>query len=119
MYAVGRSHPLRDQARQLLREAAAEGHRLFTSAEVLQELLHAYLPVSREATLTRALTLATECADVVPLEEDDVLLGASLHAQHPGLGARDLAHLAVCVRRGAIALHTFDRALEAAFSDAS
>ena len=39
MYAVGRPHPLRDEARQLLRQAAVAGHRPFTSAEVLKELL--------------------------------------------------------------------------------
>lgn len=118
MYAVGRPHPLRDRARALLRDAVGEGHRLFTSAEVLQELLHAYLPVEREATLAAAMRLATTSADVVPLEAGDVVLATRLHAEHPGLGARDLVHLAVCMRRDAIALHTFDQGLAAAFERA-
>lgn len=119
MYAVGRPHPLREQARSLLREAVEEGHRLFTSAEVLQELLHAYLPVGRHTTLAAAMRLATTSADVVPLEPADVVLAAQLQAEHPGLGARDLVHLAVCMRRDAIALHTFDQGLAAAFGAAA
>jgi uncharacterized protein len=115
MYAVGRPHPLRERARSLLRDAVDDGHRLFTSAEVLQELLHVYLPVGREATLATAMRLATASAEVVPLDAADVALAASLATEHPGLGARDLVHLAVCLRHDAIALHTFDRGLEAAF----
>lgn len=118
IYAVGRPHPLRERARSLLRAAVGEGHRLFTSAEVLQELLHAYLPVEREATLAAAMRLATASAEVVPLEAADVVLAARLHTEHPGLGARDLVHLAVCMRRAAIALHTFDRGLAAALDPA-
>lgn len=115
MYAVGRPHPLREEARSLLRGARAAGHRLFTSAEVLQELLHAYVPVGRDATLAAALELATGSADVVPLEHDDVVLATRLHVEHSGLGARDLVHLAVALRHDAIELHTFDRGLSAAF----
>lgn len=115
MYAVGRPHPLRTEARALLRDAIDSGHRLFTSAEVLQELLHAYLPVGRDTTLHAALQLATATADVVPLEHDDVVLATRLHVEHEGLAARDLVHLAVALRRGATGLHTFDRGLAAAY----
>lgn len=115
MYAVGRPHPLREEARSLLRRALEQGHHLFTSAEVLQELLHAYVPVGREATLAAALELATASADVVPLEHDDVILATRLHVEHSGLGARDLVHLAVAMRHDALDLHTFDRGLAAAF----
>lgn len=115
MYAVGRPHPLRAEARSLLRRAREQGHELFTSAEVLQELLHAYLPVRRDATLAAALELATASARVVSLEQDDVVLATRLHVEHDGLGARDLVHLAVAMRHDAIELHTFDRGLAAAF----
>ena len=117
MYAVGRPHPLRDEARSLLGSARAEGHRLFTSAEVLQELLHAYLPVGRDATLAASLELATGTADVVPLERGDVVLATRLHVERSGLGARDLVHLAVAMRHDALALHTFDRGLATAFEE--
>lgn len=115
MYAVGRPHPLRIEARDLLRDAQRAGDRLFTSAEVLQELLHAYLPVGRATTLRNAMTLVTSQATVVPLAAEDVELAAALHASQPALQARDLAHLAVCLRHDATALHTFDRGLAEAF----
>jgi predicted nucleic acid-binding protein len=47
MYAVGREHPLREDARAVFREQVERGEAMVTSAEVLQELLHAYLPVNR------------------------------------------------------------------------
>lgn len=58
MYAVGRNHPLKEQARAVFERAVDEpGKPLVTSAEVLQELLHAYLPVGRMAALHDALEL--------------------------------------------------------------
>ena len=38
MYAIGRSHPLQETAQDFSAEAAESHLRLFTSAEVLQEL---------------------------------------------------------------------------------
>ena len=88
-----------------------------TSAEVLQELLHAYLPVNRVATLDAALTLAEACIPVVwPIEEEDVLTARTLAGRHSGLGARDLLHLACCRRHRAEEIKTFDRGLAAAFA---
>ncbi|MEX2323988.1 MAG: type II toxin-antitoxin system VapC family toxin [Acidimicrobiia bacterium] len=114
MYAVGGSHPLRRRARALLLEHA-DGQRMATSAEVLQELLHAYLPVQRVDTLDAALRLATELADVWSLDADDVALARALHSAHPGLSARDLIHLAVCLRREVTSLLSFDQGLVVAF----
>ena len=47
MYAVGRPHPLQRQAHAFFDECQRNGTPLFTSAEVLQELAHAYLRVNR------------------------------------------------------------------------
>jgi hypothetical protein len=54
MYAVRRPHPLRPEAEAFFESALREGTPLATSAEVLQELLHAYLPAGRLATLDAA-----------------------------------------------------------------
>jgi uncharacterized protein len=81
----------------------------------MHELLHAYLPVGRLATVDAAFELAS-LATVWPLEAADVVLARSLVGRHPGLGARDLVHLACCRRNRATALRTFDRALAAAFA---
>ncbi len=117
MYAVGREHPLREEAREFFLSALESGDVLVSSAEVLQELLHAYLPVGRESTLDAALALAQgRLAQLWPVEAEDVLLARALVDRHPGLGARDLLHLACCHRRGVERVKTFDRGLAAAFA---
>lgn len=116
MYAVGRAHPLREPARQFFEETLEQEERLVTSAEVLQELMHAYLPVGRLATLDAALQLAdARIAVVWPVEAEDVRFARLLIESHPGLGARDLLHLASCRRREVEAIKTYDRGLAAAF----
>ena len=116
VYAVGGPHPLRDAARAFFEESLATSRPLATSAEVLQELMHVYLPVGRLATLDAALTLAASLIPTVwAVEPDDVLLARALADVYRGLGARDLLHLACCRRRQAQAIKTFDRALVAAF----
>lgn len=112
MYAVGRSHPLKARARAFFEQALVERWRLCTSAEVLQELLHAYLPVGRMGTFEDAVRLMERLDfDVWPLESGDVIAAAALATQYPALGARDLCHLASCRRRGVGRIETFDRAL--------
>lgn len=115
MYAVGGKHPLRSEARRQLLDAAERSLPLVTSAEVLQELLHAYLPVGRQATLDAALTLvAGSVVEVWPVEAEDVHLARALDGEHPALSARDLVHVASCRRRGVAEAMTFDRGLAAA-----
>ncbi len=114
MYAVGRDHPLRDPARAFFTDAAHARTPLVTSAEVLQELAHAYLARMRRETLEAALALVSRStADVWPLESGDVMLALRLRERHPTLQARDLCHLASCRRRGVRAIKTFDQTLHA------
>lgn len=115
MYAVGRDHPLRMPARDFFEHSVEHKDLLVTSAEVMQELLHAYLPVGRVTTLDAALTLARSLAESWPIEPADVVHARSLHNRHPGLGARDLLHLSCCQRRGVARIKTFDRALASVF----
>jgi len=116
VYAVGREHPLREAARMMLRERLDQRVPMATSAEVLQELLHVYLPVDRMGTLDAALRLASDLTTTWPVEASDVMAARDLVTSAPGLGARDLLHLAVCRRYGADELLSFDRALVAAFA---
>ena len=112
MYAVGRPHPLQGRAREFFVEANRNRTPLCTSAEVLQELIHAYLPVGRLETLDAAMSLAVRSrVEVWPLEVRDVTLARQLHEQYPFLVARDLCHLASCRRRGVSEIMTFDQAL--------
>ncbi len=116
MYAVGRPHPLREEARTFFEEALQGQLPLATSAEVLQELLHAYVPVGRLETLEAAFDLVDSLIETVwSVDPGDVRLARSLLTRHRELGARDLLHLACCRRHGADGIKTFDRALAAAF----
>jgi hypothetical protein len=117
MYAVGRDHPHRAEARAFFEQQAATKGRLVTSAEVLQELLHAYIPVERHDKLDAARQLVeAQIPTVWAVEPADVLLARQLVADHPALRSRDLVHLACCRRRGVERVKTFDRGLAAALS---
>jgi uncharacterized protein len=114
MFAVGREHPLQGEAREFFESNLDNA--LCTSAEVLQELIHAYLPVQRMATLDAALTLLERSVpQIFPIEAADVRSARLLIDRHPELGSRDLLHLAVCRRYEIKKIKTFDRALRAAF----
>jgi hypothetical protein len=117
IYAVGRAHPLKAQARSFFSQAIEnQQDRLVTSAEVLQELLHAYLPAGRLESLAAALELAYRATDQIwPLEPDDVSTAHALATEYPAPGARNLIQLASCRRRGIKRIQTYDRALAAAF----
>ncbi|MEE9131945.1 MAG: PIN domain-containing protein, partial [Gemmatimonadota bacterium] len=89
---------------------------LATSAEVLQEFLHAYLPVGRLETLDAAMALTeARMVSIWSVEPEDVRLARLLSDRHAALRARDLLHLATCLRRDVERIRTFDRALGAAF----
>lgn len=115
MYAVGRPHSLQAEARLFFDESLAAKVRLVTSSEVLQELLHAYLPVRRFATLDAAFALVDSCTSPVwSVDGEDVRFARALADRYSALNARDLLHLACCKRRGVHALKTFDRTLASA-----
>ena len=118
IYAVGRPHPLRNEAQNFFLNARQQSHTLVTSAEVLQELLHVYLPVDRMETLHAALELATRGIDeIYPVDAETVLHARRLAAQIPNLDARDLLHLSLCQLRRIHKIKTFDRNLKSAFGE--
>ena len=120
MYAVGRPHGLQTSAQDFFVEANESSTPLCTSAEVLQELAHIYLPTGRPQTFDATLELvASASVDVWPLEEEDVTLARQLHHQYPTLQARDLCHLASCRRRGVREIKTFDQVFAAISGDPS
>ena len=114
MYAVGHPHALQSPAQDFFVEANRSSTPLCTSAEVLQELVHAYLPIGRLQTFDATLELmASAAVDVWPLEEADVVLARQFREQYPNLQARDLCHLASCCRRGVREIKTFDQTFAA------
>ena len=117
IYSVGRPHPLREEAQNFFLESRKKGSILVTSAEVLQELLHVYLPVGRIETLDAAMELATQGVDrVIPINSETVVHARHLIDNYPGLSARDLLHLSVCHINKIKMLKTFDNNLLTAFT---
>lgn len=112
MYAVGRPHPLREEVRERL---AAMRSPLVASTEVLQELMHAYLPVRRYAELDAAFVLVTDLTTVLDTRLADVRVARDLARTAPSLAARDLIHLALALEHGVESLWTYDAALADAF----
>ena len=120
MYAVGGEHPLRERSQKAFLRLIDRDESAATSAEVMQELLHAYVPVGRLATLDAALQLLdSTMSEIWPVEAEDVRTARVLATRYPELGARDLIHLACCRRRGADSILTFDRTLAAVFAKQS
>ena len=118
VYVVGKPHPLREDCRRFFVESRLDGVPMFTSAQVLQELLHVYLPVGRLSDLENALNLVRNNEiRVLPLEWEDIEMAQHIHVQYPNLSANDLCHLASCHRHGISEFKTFDRQLHQAFYD--
>ena len=116
MYAVGLSHPLKDPSRKFFSDCFEQDVLLVTSVEVLQELLHAYLPVNRLSTLEAAFILVESTIhEIWTLESEDVQFARTLIPRYAGLGARDLLHVACCKRREVTRVKTFDQKLAAVF----
>ena len=116
MYHVGAEHPLQDQARGFFRNARLRNLRLVTSVEVLQEILHRYVKLGRRGTASAAFALVDgSVSEIWPVERVDLELARGLADRYPGLEARDLVHLACCIRHKPRDLMTFDRGLQAAW----
>ena len=66
--------------------------------------------------LDDAFALVENCVDEIwTVDKEDVETARNLVSTYPGLEARDLVHLACCIRRQPRDLMTFDRGLAAAW----
>src|SRR3954462_12352172 len=73
MYLIGADREHRDRARRALEEAVAAGEPLCTDVEVLQEILHRFRAIRREASIDAAFDIVIGVVDVVyPIEQADV-----------------------------------------------
>ena len=98
------------------RALGQRGDRLATSAEVLQELLHYYHRDQRLRDMDDAFTLVeNRVEEIWAAGKEDIETARNLVSSSPGLEARDLVHLACCIRRQPCELMTFDRGLAAAW----
>jgi predicted nucleic acid-binding protein len=109
MYLVGAEHPNKHAARSALERAVADGERLVTDAEVMQEILHRYTAIDRRDAIDPALELLLGVVDeVVPIDSELVLAAGRLLARESRLSARDAIHVAVMRRYDIDDILTFD-----------
>ena len=109
MYLVGAAHPNKNEAQLLLERLVANGQRLVTDAEVLQEILHRYAAIGRREAIDPAFQILLAIADdVFPIEKADAMRAAEIVQSRTSLSARDSVHVAVMERRGVRSILSFD-----------
>jgi predicted nucleic acid-binding protein len=114
MYLVGREHPHKVDAQQMLERFARERRRLVTSSEIFQEVLHRYIATDRRDKIEVAFETLRGLVDVVlSVEEADVFLAKDLVHTHPRLSVRDALHVAVMRRNQVLEILSFDRGFDA------
>ncbi len=110
MYLVGAEHPHKVDARRLLERAIAEKRRLFTDAEVLQEILHRYVAIDRRDAIQPCFDVLLEVVDdVLAVDLEIVERARDIVIGHPDLTARDAVHVAVMREHGIEHILSFDR----------
>ncbi len=114
MYLVGADHPNKGRSRIALERLIADGTRLVTDAEVMQEILHRYTAIGRHEAIGPALEALLGVVDeIFPVDADTVLAASRMLERTPGLSARDALHVAIMRRSGIDDVLTFDTGFEA------
>ena len=109
MYLVGAEHPNKIAAKQLLERAIANGERLVSDAEVLQEILHRYAAIARRDAIQPAFDALVGVVDeIFPVERRDVERAKDIFQGSRNLSARDAIHAALMERNGVSDILTFD-----------
>ena len=113
MYLVGAEHPHKTDARRLLETAVANGERLVTDAEVLQEILHRYVAIARRDAIEPAFEVTLAITDrLYPIEQADVERAKGLVVTTERLSARDAIHVAIMQRYEIGRIMSFDRGFD-------
>jgi predicted nucleic acid-binding protein len=114
MYLVGADHPHKVDARRLLERLVADGERLVTDVEVLQEILHRFVALGRRDAIQPTFDVVRDVADeIFPILETDVERAKTIVLGKPRLSARDAIHVAVMEREGVRRILTFDTGFDA------
>ena len=109
MYLVGAEHPNKSRAQLLLQTAVAQGERLVTDVEVLQEILHRYAAIRRLDAIQPAFDALLGVVDeVFPVDVADVALAKDVLLGGMSFTARDALHVAVLERYGVKQVMSFD-----------
>lgn len=113
IYSTGAEHPLKAPCLAVVEDIARNPARCWSSAEVLQELLHVFTR-RRQAVRARetiSVLVALLGSQIVPIEVRDVLW--CLNQQFPeGIEARDRLHVSVMRRLAVVNIISADRTLD-------
>lgn len=113
MYLVGAPHPRKVDAQRLVERALADGERLVTDAEVLQEILHRYTAIDRRDAIQPAFdALLGVVDDVFPIDRAIVERAKTIVLGRRPLSARDAVHVAVMERERIDRVLSFDTGLD-------
>lgn len=113
MYAGGADHPFRDPCGAILRRVDEGDLDATTSVEVVQEILHRYVSIHRADTgIAMAREVLDVFAPVLPVTHAVMRRVPALVGAYPALSARDLIHVATCLREGIEVIISPDRAFD-------
>jgi len=114
MYLVGAPHVHKTDSQRLLERAIADGERLVSDAEVLQEILHRYVAIDRRDAIQPAFDLVHELVDeIFPIDRAAVERAKAVVLGYPTLSARDAIHVATMQAHGVSRIMTFDSGFDA------
>lgn len=110
MYLVGSSARYRAESQHMLESVIANGDRLVTNAEVMQEILHRYTAIRRLDAIQPAFDALLGVVDeVFPVTDVDVDRAKTILLGSAGArSARDAVHLATMERHRIARIMTFD-----------
>lgn len=109
MYLVGSPHPHKIDARRILERLIAEGVRLVTDVEVLQEILHRYVAIGRRDAIQPAFDAVLGVIDeVLAIERSDLERAKQIVLGSTTLSARDAIHVAVMEHHHIDTILSFD-----------
>lgn len=113
MYLVGVSRAHKLDAQRLLDSALSAGERLVTDTEVLQEICHRYVAISRPEAIQPAFDAMLGVLDeALPIGRTDVEQAKDILLRYRGLTARDALHIAVMERHHVPQIMSFDRGFD-------
>jgi predicted nucleic acid-binding protein len=114
MYLVGAEHPNKDRSRTALERLIADGERLVTDAEVMQEILNRYAAIGRRDAIEPAMEALLGVVDeVYPVDADAVRAASRLLVRSAAFTARDVLHVALMRRHAVDDILTFDTGFDA------
>ena len=113
MYVAGRDHPLREPSLRFLKRVQKGEVDAWTSAEVLQEVLHRYSALKRlDLAIAVYEDFARICPNVLPVTIEDTDRAKEILRNTPGVSSRDALHAAVMLNHEISDIATFDRGFD-------